>query len=817
MKRTSLLKSALSILLTLCLILSMLASLVLYATAAPSQPRANSKPRHVVCTSLSSAAQSYYTGTYSYVNLSQLSGASATYSSYVATQNNPLYTALQTLMSNTHTYQTSYSGWSAGSLAYYWQRTDAVSSGSTFVMFYGDVVYNSNLYTMNREHVWPKSRASFYQEGGGADLHHLRPSIDTLNSDKSDHTFGNARGYSDTVAGIDTTGYEYWYSELQDLFECKDDVKGDVARILLYVYCRWGQPNLYSQTTSSNLPAMDADDSYNNGKKVIESLDTLLQWCKDDPVDTWEMERNDLTQQVQGNRNVFIDYPELAWKMFGRSVPTMTTPSGSSGCNHNYRVTSSQAATCTTAGTIVYTCSKCGDQYTETVAALGHVDANGDSICDRCGENCVEYTLTTVLKNGDSVVIVNAATNKALSSADLSASQTGYRAAIDVVPNGNRLDHPNEALIWEVESIGSSYRFKNNSGYLSAPSGSNNLTLSASEQNWNVVVDSSSNTVAIISTTSVRNGVYRAIEYYSTYNEFTTYAPNGGNYSDSAFQMNLYVYSPPAAHVHSWNQGVITTSPGCTTEGIKTYTCTGCGETYTEPVPAAGHSFVNGVCTVCGEIRQEYALATSLQDGDRVVIYNAANSVALSNEAHNTNYRAGAAVTIDGGKVISPVEALVWTVEENNGAYKFKDASGQYLSVGSYNQLLLDSTYTEWNVSAAATADSVYIVSTGSQGTGGDYRGVEYYGGHFTTYYASETNIQNSESAFAMQFYVLQTPALLRGDVNRDGTVSIEDVTVLLNALTGQGEEDYETMDLDESGTLSIGDVTELLNILANV
>ncbi|MBO4414887.1 MAG: Ig-like domain-containing protein [Lachnospiraceae bacterium] len=40
-----------------------------------------------------------------------------------------------------------------------------------------------------------------------------------------------------------------------------------------------------------------------------------------DPVDTWEMSRNDLVQQVQGNRNVFIDHPELAYAMFGRTAP----------------------------------------------------------------------------------------------------------------------------------------------------------------------------------------------------------------------------------------------------------------------------------------------------------------------------------------------------------------------------------------------------------------------------------------------------------------------------------------------------------------
>ncbi|MBQ7344983.1 MAG: starch-binding protein, partial [Oscillospiraceae bacterium] len=53
---------------------------------------------------------------------------------------------------------------------------------------------------------------------------------------------------------------------------------------------------------------------------------------------------------------------------------------------------------------------------------------------------------------------------------------------------------------------------------------------------------------------------------------------------------------------HSYDDGVITTEPGCTTEGVKTFTCTACGESYTEVVDAAGHHFVDGVCSVCNAV-----------------------------------------------------------------------------------------------------------------------------------------------------------------------------------------------------------------------
>ena len=48
---------------------------------------------------------------------------------------------------------------------------------------------------------------------------------------------------------------------------------------------------------------------------------------------------------------------------------------------------------------------------------------------------------------------------------------------------------------------------------------------------------------------------------------------------------------------HTWNAGVITTPATCTEAGVKTYTCTVCGRTRTESVPATGHAYDNGVIT----------------------------------------------------------------------------------------------------------------------------------------------------------------------------------------------------------------------------
>lgn len=58
-------------------------------------------------------------------------------------------------------------------------------------------------------------------------------------------------------------------------------------------------------------------------------------------------------------------------------------------------------------------------------------------------------------------------------------------------------------------------------------------------------------------------------------------------------------------HSHSYTSAV-TTAATCTTAGVKTYTCS-CGDSYAESIPATGHNYVDGVCTVCGAVDPSYS------------------------------------------------------------------------------------------------------------------------------------------------------------------------------------------------------------------
>lgn len=110
-----------------------------------------------------------------------------------------------------------------------------------------------------------------------------------------------------------------------------------------------------------------------------------------------------------------------------------------------------------------------------------------------------------------------------------------------------------------------------------------------------------------------------------------------------------------AALDHQWNDGEITTAATCTTDGVKTFTCTreGCGETKTETIPALGHNYgADGKCTLCGAEKpaaKTYKLVTDvaqLKSGSKVIFIgkNGGNYV-MANQ--RTNNWGATAVTID--------------------------------------------------------------------------------------------------------------------------------------------------------------------------
>lgn len=145
----------------------------------------------------------------------------------------------------------------------------------------------------NREHVYPKSlgNPNLGTSGPGADIHHIRPADISFNSQRSSQKFVDGSGN----AGTKSSG---WYPG--------DEWKGDVARMMMYMYLRYGNQCLPSNVTIGSRNSLD-----NN------MINLLLQWNAQDPVSNFEIQRNPIIQGLQGNRNPFIDNPAFATKIWG--------------------------------------------------------------------------------------------------------------------------------------------------------------------------------------------------------------------------------------------------------------------------------------------------------------------------------------------------------------------------------------------------------------------------------------------------------------------------------------------------------------------
>ena len=155
----------------------------------------------------------------------------------------------------------------------------------------------------NREHVWPKSHGDFdagdpFEVPLYTDAHNLKP---------VDHSMNTTRGEKDFEEGGEIVlngSVETDCFDTNSTFEPRDEVKGDIARIILYMDVRYEGGN-----NEPNLIPVDGLTTYPNPQ--IGVLSTLLEWHEQDPPDAFEKRRNDVIYEWQGNRNPFIDYPEF--------------------------------------------------------------------------------------------------------------------------------------------------------------------------------------------------------------------------------------------------------------------------------------------------------------------------------------------------------------------------------------------------------------------------------------------------------------------------------------------------------------------------
>lgn len=197
------------------------------------------------------------------------------------------------------------------------------NNSENVVLIYSGVSVNAaqeynNREGWTREHIWAKSRGDFgTARGPGTDVHALRPLDNSTNSKRNNRSFNNCNTCKSVTDQWDNeTGSQQ--DENDYSFEPRDAVKGDVARMLFYMVVRYEGLDGYADLEFTELMLPQSDKQPIHGV-----LSTLLVWHKNDPVDAWEENRNNIIfKDYQKNRNPFIDFPVLAEHLWGTKIGT---------------------------------------------------------------------------------------------------------------------------------------------------------------------------------------------------------------------------------------------------------------------------------------------------------------------------------------------------------------------------------------------------------------------------------------------------------------------------------------------------------------
>ena len=208
--------------------------------------------------------------------------------------NTSLLNALHTLNSNKRTKTVGYKN-----MGTYYPQTDGDPNNSrNLIAFYSgtSATFSGNFSgNINREHVWPNSRGGGNVEG---DIHMPRPTLKAENGSRGNSFY--VEGKNSSTAGWDpameTFGLEKY--------------RGISARIIFYCAIADTSLTLIDKTTDSS------------SNKTMGKLSDLLKWNLEYEIDSTETQRNDAAQDIQGNRNPFIDDRSLACKIWGNTNTT---------------------------------------------------------------------------------------------------------------------------------------------------------------------------------------------------------------------------------------------------------------------------------------------------------------------------------------------------------------------------------------------------------------------------------------------------------------------------------------------------------------
>ena len=274
-----------------------------------------------------------------------------------------------------------------------------------------------------------------------------------------------------------------------------------------------------------------------------------------------------------------------------------------------------KAATCTTAGTKTYTCTRCKKTRTETIAATGHKvvkDAAVAATCETAGKtegshcsvcNTVIKAQTTVAALGhswDSGKVTKAATCTAAGTKTYTCTRCKKTRTETIAATGHKAVK-DAAVAATCETTG-----KTEGSHCSVCNTviKAQTTTAALGHSW----DSGKVTKAATCTTAgtktytctrckktrtetIAATGHKAVKDAAVAATCETTGKTEGSHC-SVCNTVIKAQTTVAALGHSWDGGKVTKAATCTTAGTKIYTCTRCKKTRTETITATGHKEV---------------------------------------------------------------------------------------------------------------------------------------------------------------------------------------------------------------------------------
>ena len=362
------------------------------------------------------------------------------------------------------------------------------------------------------------------------------------------------------VEGLNAGSDYAWYAELNNAesgylrTDMYDFTTEDQTEYYLFGYinganygCEEDYQNMgqYKFDENGSLTVMFRQDSY----VAVKEMDNrnwymAQQYCTDTETTLYN------TNTGVGEKMFVPAYQKLTFKLVNNGDGTLNLSYTAAECDHEFNVVITNP-TCTQSGNVVSTCQICGYKTEEVLEATGHNFVSGS--CTNCG--AVDGTVTPVTNTYYLVGWINNA---------------NY---------GCEEDYENNGI----------YKFVN--GQLTAVFESDSYVFLKTEGNgkWLLADAYCTDTVC-----TLREGGTEKMWVPGGVQLFFNITEN----ADGSVVLS-YTRGSAAGCDHSYTAEV-TTEATCTTAGLRTYTCSKCGHSYTQTIAPNGHNFFGGSCSVCG-------------------------------------------------------------------------------------------------------------------------------------------------------------------------------------------------------------------------